>query len=474
MTETRPSATAHLVESAEGAVEIVPLAKPDLEAWLERAQPAEAAWVRALGFAGEAGKTAVLPAAEGGLGRALVGVERAGDLWSYAGLPFGLPAGTYRLAEGAAPEVAEALALGWAIGGYRFARYKTKEGDRPAELVWPAGADTAEVARRAESVWLVRDLVNTPAEDMGPADLEATARGLADAYGAELTVTAGDDLLTAGYPAIHAVGRAAGAGRAPRLIDLGWTGDASGPLIALVGKGVCFDTGGLDLKSAANMKLMKKDMGGAAHVLGLARLVMDARLPVRLRMLIPAVENAVSGESFRPLDVLTTRQGLTVEVGDTDAEGRLILCDAIAEAVAQEPDLLLDMATLTGAARVALGTELPALFCNSDPLAEAALAAGRAEDDPVWRLPLHAPYRRHLESKVADISNIGGGGFGGAITAALFLERFVPEGTPWIHLDLMSWNTAGRPGRPEGGEAQALRSLWTLLRQTADRGGWRA
>lgn len=477
MTETSPStdATSHLVEPAaaapDGVAEIVAVTKDGLAAWREAATPRERAWVEALGFAAEPGKTALLADEQGRLARVLLGVEGEGDLWSWAGLPSTLPAGAYRLAPGSAG--ARSAALGWAIGGYRFDRYKSQASAPLARLVWPAEVEAAHVRRLAQAVWLVRDLINTPAEDMGPAELEAAARTLAADYDASLSVTLGADLLDADYPAIHAVGRAAAPGRAPRLIDLNWSGAPAGPRVTLVGKGVCFDTGGLDLKSAANMKLMKKDMGGAAHVLGLARLVMDARLPLRLRVLIPAVENAVSGNAFRPLDVLRTRQGLTVEVGDTDAEGRLILCDALAEAGRQNPDLLLDMATLTGAARVALGTELPALFSNDDALAEAALAAGRAEDDPLWRLPLHPPYRRHLDSKVADLSNIGGSGFGGAITAALFLERFVPEGTPWIHVDLMAWNTGGRPGRPEGGEAQGLRALFALVAETAERGGWR-
>ncbi len=470
-----PAATDHLIDSSATPVELRPMTRAQFDAWLAGATPAQAAWVRALDFTAEAGKRALLPGAQGDgrLEAVLLGVEAPADLWSFAALPQELPAGDYRLSADLPPELAEAAALGWAIGGYRFRRYKSDDAAPLARLVWPEAVDRDEVARLAAGVGLVRDLINTPAEDMGPADLEGSARDLAERYGGRLAVTVGDDLLAADYPAIHAVGRAAGAARAPRLLDLSWSGSETGPQVTLVGKGVCFDTGGLDLKSAGNMKLMKKDMGGAAHVLGLAYLIMDAGLPLRLRVLVPAVENAVSGEAFRPLDVLRTRQGLTVEVGDTDAEGRLILCDALAEAGRDAPDLLIDMATLTGAARVALGTEVPALFCNHEPLARAALAAADSQDDPLWRLPLHQPYRRLLDSKVADLCNIPSSGFGGAITAALFLERFVPDSVPWIHVDLMAWTPSARPGRPEGGEAQGLRALFALLRETGARGGWR-
>jgi len=309
----------------------------------------------------------------------------------------------------------------------------------------------------------VRDLINTPAGDLGPAELATAARKLAKAHGGRLSVIAGDALLKRNYPAIHAVGRASA--KAPRLIDLRW--GRRGPKVTLVGKGVCFDSGGLDLKSAAGMKLMKKDMGGAAHVLGLASMVMAAGLPLRLRVLVPAVENSVSGDAFRPLDVLETRKGLTVEVGNTDAEGRLVLCDALAESSREKPDLLIDFATLTGAARVALGTGLPALFCNDEALAGTLLGHGLARHDPLWRLPLHRPYRASLDSPVADLNNISDGPYGGAITAALFLEAFVGDGVPWAHVDLMAWNTGASPGRPQGGEAMGLRAVYGAIEQTA-------
>jgi leucyl aminopeptidase len=298
---------------------------------------------------------------------------------------------------------------------------------------------------------------------MGPAELAEAARGVARRFGGKVTVTVGEQLLKKNYPAIHAVGRAAS--RAPRLIDLRWQGPnaAKGPRITLVGKGVCFDSGGLDLKPASGMLLMKKDMGGAAHALGLAQWIMAAKLPVRLRLLIPAVENAVSGDAFRPGDVIATRKGLTVEIGNTDAEGRLVLCDALAEAVTESPDMLLDFATLTGAARVALGPDLPAMFCNDDKLAGLILRHGVAEGDPVWRLPLFKGYRQGLESKVADLNNISNSPYGGAITAALFLENFVSPGTRWAHFDVMAWNVATRPGRPEGGEAMGLRAVYAAI-----------
>jgi leucyl aminopeptidase len=326
--------------------------------------------------------------------------------------------------------------------------------------VWPDAADRAAVQRTAEAIYLVRDLINLPANDLGPAELADAAEKLARRHKAKCRVIVGDELIEAGYPAIHAVGRASV--RAPRLIDLTW-GRKSHSKVTIVGKGVCFDSGGLDIKPSSGMLLMKKDMGGAAHALGLAHMIMAAGLPVRLRVLVPAVENMVSGDAFRPLDVLRTRKGLTVEVGNTDAEGRLILCDALAEACREKPALLVDFSTLTGAARVALGPDIPAMFSNDDALADDLAAAGRAVSDPVWRLPLHQPYRKGLDSKVADIGNVASGGFAGAIVAGLFLEAFVEPGIPWAHFDLSAWNFSARPGRPEGGEALALRAVHAVI-----------
>ena len=454
-------------------VPITPLAKAELDRWLKGGPAAEAAWVKAAGFKAEPGALCLVPGAGGALARVLAGIDPDDDLWSYAGLPGRLPAGTpggapggrYLLDTDLTPEVATRAALGWALGSYAFTRYRKSE-RRFATLAWPAGADKGAVQRAMEATYLVRDLINTPAGDMGPAELAAAAATLARRHKAKVSVTTGAALLKKNYPAIHAVGRASA--RAPRLIDLRW--GAKGPRVTLVGKGVCFDSGGLDLKSAAGMKLMKKDMGGAAHVLGLASMIMAARLRLRLRVLAPAVENSVSGDAFRPLDVLATRKGLSVEVGNTDAEGRLVLCDALAEADREDPDLIVDFATLTGAARVALGTDLPAMFCNDDGVAGALLAQGLAARDPVWRLPLHRPYRVQLDSQVADLNNISSGPYGGAITAALFLAEFVRPETPWVHFDVMAWNLSSRPGRPEGGEAMGLRATYGLIEELARQG----
>ena len=451
----------HLISRRAAALPLSPVTKADLKAWLAAQPGAVAAWVRAADFAAEPGQHLLLPAAGEGIGGVLLGVESGADIWSYGGLPMALPPGAYRLVD-ATPAAATAAALGWSLGGYVFDRYK-KAKRAPAALVWPGNADRAAVQRAAAATFLVRDLVNTPAEDLGPAELADAARRLAKAHGARCKVIVGEALLEAGYPMIHAVGRASS--RAPRLVDLRW--GRHGPRITLVGKGVCFDSGGLDLKTSAGMKLMKKDMGGAAHVLGLAQMIMAAGLRVRLRVLVPAVENSVSGNAFRPLDVLPTRKGLTVEIGNTDAEGRLILCDALAEADREKPDLIVDCATLTGAARVALGPELPALFCNDDATADALLRHGVAERDPLWRLPLHAGYRRQLDSRIADLNSAPDWPFAGAVTAALFLAEFVPAGTPWVHIDMMAWNTAGRPGRPEGGEATGLRALYAMIAERA-------
>jgi leucyl aminopeptidase len=410
-------------------------------------------------FTAAPGTTALLPGADGRLAGVLLGVSALDDVWAYGGLPMSLPEGSYRLDGDLDRDTATRAALGWALGSYAFTRYRKLERTF-ATLVWPKGCDRTAVERAATATYLVRDLVNTPAADLGPAELAAAAEDLAEQFSAKCRVIVGDDLLRKGYPAIHAVGRASV--REPRLIDLSW-GAKSDPRVTIVGKGVCFDSGGLDLKPSSNMLLMKKDMGGGAHALGLARMVMMAGLPVRLRVLIPAVENAVSGDAMRPLDVLATRKGLTVEVGNTDAEGRLILCDALAEADSENPELIVDFATLTGAARVALGPELPALFCNDDRLAAELIACGQDCADPLWRMPLWQPYRKGLESKVADLNNVTSGSFAGSITAALFLESFVSRGSRWAHLDIMAWNVAANPGRPEGGEATGMRAVYALI-----------
>ena len=421
------------------------------DAWLNTQGERVRAHVAATRFAGKAATLVVVPG-DGVDWDAVVGVPN-GDLgpWDLAHAATGLPAGTYRV------DGATGLAgLGWLMAQHRFDRYRSAPEPEGARVLLVAG-DATETVRLAEATALVRDLVDTPAADMGPDAIAAAVQEQARLFGAEVRVTVGEALLPAsgdaGFPMVHAVGRAAAT--QPRLIDLRW-GNPAHPKLTLVGKGVSFDSGGLDIKGASGMALMKKDMGGAAHALALARLVMQARLPVCLRLIIPAVENAISGNAFRPGDILTARSGLRVEIGNTDAEGRLILADALTLACEETPDLLLDFATLTGAARVALGPELPALFSHDDALAAALTAAGTAASDPLWRLPLWAPYSDMLKSTIADINNAGEGGFAGAVTAALFLDRFVDKGVRWAHFDLFAWNPSAKPGRPKGGAAMTL------------------
>lgn len=453
-----------LVEADGTATDLIALRKSELAGWLDSQPEGVRRWVDHSGFKAEAGSVCLLPGENGGLAGVLAGLPDDDDPWAFAHFPSKLPARAYRLSRPLSATDSGRAALAWALAAYSFDRYKARKAKDQPRLVWPEAADRARVEREVEAVALVRDLINIPASDMGPAELAAAADALAARFGAKCRVIVGDGLLAENYPAIHAVGRGAASNRRPRLIDLRW-GDERAPKVTLVGKGVCFDTGGLDLKPSSNMKLMKKDMGGAAHVLGLAAMIMAAGLKLRLRVLIPAVENSVSGESMRPLDVLATRKGLSVEVGNTDAEGRLILCDALAEAATEKPALLIDIATLTGAARSALGTDLPALFSNNDLLAGDLLRNGEAEGEPMWRLPLHKPYRRMIESKVADLTNATDSPHAGAITAALFLQEFVEPDIAWAHLDIMAWNGAGRPGRPEGGEALALKALFATIAQ---------
>jgi leucyl aminopeptidase len=431
-----------------------------LAATRRRLSAAHRRWLSDSGFDASAGSFALLADASGKLVRVLVGVDAGDAFGALAALPTALPEATYHMAaEGVLADTTHA-ALGWALGAYQFTRYRAAK-RAPATLAIAADA-LHELAPLIDATSQVRDLVNTPTEDMGPQQLAAAINQLGKTHKAKVREWVGDELLKANFPTIHAVGRASH--RAPRLIELTW-GKRSDPRLVVVGKGVCFDTGGLNIKTGDGMRWMKKDMGGAAHAIALARLIMQAKLPVNLTLLVPAVENAVSGNAMRPGEVISTRAGITVEVDNTDAEGRLVLCDALAYGVERQPDLLIDFATLTGAARVALGPDLPALFANRDELAQRAVATGRAIGDPLWQLPLWRPYRRMLDSYLADIVNSGASRHAGAITAALYLEQFVPDSIAWLHLDTYAWNDADRPGRPRGGEAMGLRAMFAVLRE---------
>ena len=426
--------------------------------------PAQARqFAQANGFAAKPGECLTLPSADGAIAQVIFGLEDATSKWRDpfrpGQLPGLLPPGVYRFAN--APHDIRLAALAFALGSYRFSRYRNNDAPN-VRLVPPEGIDIAELARIAEAAALARDLINTPANDMGPEQLAAAAEGLAKRFGANFNCITGDDLVRQNFPLIHAVGMASP--RAPRLIDFCW-GDPAHPKVTLVGKGVCFDTGGLDLKPSTGMLIMKKDMGGAANVLALASMVMDAKLKVRLRVLIPAVENAVAGNAFRPLDIFTSRKGITVEIGNTDAEGRLVLADALALADEETPDLLIDLGTLTGAARVALGPDLPPFYTNDETLALDVAAHAKQENDPLWRLPLWAPYDSWLDSKVANINNAPSGTFAGSITCALFLQRFVEAAKSWLHVDIYGWTPSAKPARPEGGECQAARAIYKLLSQ---------
>ncbi len=433
-----------------------------LPAFLAGLTPFARKWLEAGGFDAAPNACALVPGKSGQIDFVVVGVRDGSDSWALAALPLKLPRGRYELAQaaGTVKIATEKAAFGWALGGYQFTRYK-KAKRKPADLQCEVSQKVKAALAEAEAVVLVRDMVNTPAEDMGPQEISDLVREQAELFGGTFTEIIGDELLAENFPAIHAVGRAAD--REPRLLEITW-GNPKHPRVAIVGKGVCFDTGGLDIKTAEGMRLMKKDMGGAAHALALAHLVMQQKLPVRMQLLIPAVENAISGNAFRPGDIIRTRAGLTVEIGNTDAEGRVILCDAMTYATELKPGLLIDFATLTGAARVALGPELPAMFCNRDVLAAKLETAANIVHDPLWRMPLWRNYRRLFDSDVADFNNAGKGGFAGAVVAALFLDHFVPENLPWIHLDTFAWNDVSRPGRPAGGEAMGLRAAFALLK----------
>ena len=447
------------------------LTESDLPRWLGEQPPRVASWVRSQAFQAEKQRVLAYPGVEGGVGGAVVGLGalRSTDelkVWHSAGLADRLPAQTYHVANELRQDAATHFVLGWLMGAYRMTRYRPAAHAAPrATLVVPQAADRRYAEAAASATSLARDLINTPANDMGPAELADAVTAVAGQFGAHSNVIVGDALRARNFHLIHGVG--AGSPRAPRLIDLRW-GEADAPKITLVGKGVCFDTGGLDIKPSAGMLLMKKDMGGAACTVGLAQMLMQLDAPVQLRVLIPAVENSVDGNSYRPGDVLRSRKGLTVEIGNTDAEGRLVLADALAEADVERPDLLIDMGTLTGAARVALGPELPAAFSPDESLLATLRLKGDEEADPVWPLPLWSGYDDELTSKIADLGNVSAAPFAGSIIGALFLKRFVTATAAWLHLDMYAWNAKDRPGRPVGAEAQCMRALYRLIRSRVD------
>jgi len=462
MSPTLPSLPEGIIADDPQALPLHALRPAGLEAFLAQLPPPQAGFLAGTGFAAKSGEVGLLPGPEG-LAGAVLGLGDSEAPWPWGAAPGALPAGsTWRLVDAGH---ADAATLGWALGAYRFTRYAARK-RAPARLVLPTGS--AEPLILAESIIIARDLINTPAADLGPTELAGAVEALAARNSAQFRVIDGE-ALEAGFPAMHAVG--AGSPRAPKLAILEWDSGVPGaPLIALCGKGVCFDTGGLDLKPSAGMLRMKKDMGGAAIMIGLSAAIMRAKLPVRLLLLVGAVENAISGTAMRPMDILRTRKGITVEVGNTDAEGRLVLADLLAFAAEHSPAVIIDAATLTGAARVALGPDLPALFCNDAELAAFIREAADTSHDGVWQLPLHDGYDSWLDSSTADISNVGSKPMAGAVTAALFLRRFVPPGQPWAHLDVYAWNDATRPGRPEGGEAQSLRAVYGALAEQFGRG----
>lgn len=449
----------------EKLISIQPLKQKELAAWLKKANPWERNWVKDNGFKASLGEYIIVPARDGSRGVVLWGVADDGlptDPWSYAKLVDSLPDGFYALPDNMGARRALNASLGWSLAHYDFDQFKSEKAKPKPKLKQPNGLDKKKFIALLQAIVLVRNLVNTPANLMSPSHLEKDAKKIAKAHKASLKVTVGDKLLEENFPTIHAVGRASV--DAPRLIDISW-GEKNNPKVTLVGKGVCFDSGGLGIKPSNGMRNMKKDMGGAAHVLGLAQAIMSLEIPVRLRVLIPAVENSISANAFRPGDIITTRKGITVEVGHTDAEGRLVLCDALALADEEKPDMLLDFATLTGAARVALGPDLPALFTNDKALAKDLLKAGEDNNDPLWQLPLWQGYSEDIKSNVADLNNVSDHGFAGATIGGLFLNCFVEQTPTWAHFDVFAWNPSAKPGKPKGGEAMALRAALAVIEQ---------
>jgi len=445
------------------SIAIQPLTEKSFSGWLKKQKKDIQLWVESSEFKAKQESILILPSKDGKISQVLFGTDEDFNTFTFASLPSRLPYNKegYHINAKFKSEDATKISLGWALGCYSFEKYKSAKSNKGInKLVMPENANTKKLKSSIEAMFLARDLINIPANEMGPEELVAAAKKVAPKNSVKVIV--GQDLLKKNYPTIYAVGK--GSSRKPRLIDFTW-GNPKNPKVTLVGKGVCFDTGGLNLKPGGSMYLMKKDMGGAAHVLGIASMIMAHNLPIRLRVLIPAVENSVSGDSFRPSDIIKTRNGITVEVGDTDAEGRLILADALAEASSEKPKLLIDFATLTGAARVALGPDLPAMLTNDDRIAEALEKASNKTDDPLWRLPLWQPYNDMLKSDIADTNSITSSGLGGAITAALFLEKFVGKDIPWVHIDTFGWNPTSRPGKPKGGEALAMRAVYELIEE---------
>ncbi|NEZ02923.1 leucyl aminopeptidase family protein [Wenzhouxiangella sp. XN201] len=445
------------IDSSSRSIPVYSVDKAGLESWKQSAPPAWRDWVEASGFKAGAGSHLLVPGEHGGIGAVLAGRESTDRLWALAHLPAALPEGDYHLEVDWADEERDRAAVGWGLGGYRFDRYKQL--DRPRARLVLDGSEPERVRAFVDASCFVRDLVNTPAIDLGPGELAETAEGLADERAADFQVFQGERLERE-FPAIHVVGQAAS--RAPRLIRMQW-GREDAPALALVGKGVIFDSGGLNIKPGSGMVLMKKDMGGAAHVLGLAKLIMTLGLDVNLRVYIPAVENAIAGNAYRPSDIIRTRKGTSVEIGNTDAEGRVVLSDALTLASEEGAERIIDFATLTGAARVALGEDLPPIYARDIDSARTIQDLSFAVEDPLWQMPLFEPYRQQIQPAIADISNTGTSSFGGSLTAALFLDHFVESGIDWYHLDIYAWNLSDRPGRPAGGEAQGLRSIWQWL-----------
>jgi leucyl aminopeptidase len=447
------------ITQSSKAIPITLIQKKNFTHWISIQSDFIKTWFAANSqFIAEPPQFILIPDEQGKISRVLCSQSEQFNLWDVGHLPYLLPPGVYAF-ENNIPQL-DLYTIAWGLGAYQFTKYKSAK--RYPSQLFVDQEKIEGLTNILSSLYLVRDLINTPTENMGPSELASAAKELAEAHQAKFHEIIGEDLLQQGFACIHTVGRASD--DAPRLIDLRW-GESHHPKITLVGKGVCFDSGGLDIKSSSNMQLMKKDMAGGAHVLGLARMIMQAKLPICLRVLIPAVENVIGGNAYRPGDIIKSRQGMTIEIGNTDAEGRLILAEALDEAASEKPELIIDISTLTGAARIALGTDLPVMFSNHDDIAADFIKHGEREADLMWRLPLYQPYREYLISSVADINNASLEPYGGAITAALFLQTFVPNDIPWVHFDLMAWNLRARPGRPQGGEAMTLRAIFAWLRR---------